>query len=980
MNHQRTSLTTDHTEPSGVPAFGQRLLHHPSLWQRLLVVLLIVGVASAIRAMFFGGLGRATPYLTYYPAVMLVALNWGLLAGLLVTALSAALCFFWISRGYMSPVELLALVLFCIVCAMISFICEAMRRAQAKAGAANQELQRALAARQRNEAALRETNEYLDNLFNYANAPIIVWDSQFRITRFNHAFETLTGRRADEVVGKSLEILFSPSLVESSMALIKQTTGGERWSAVEISIRHRDGDIRTLLWNSATIFMPDGKTPLATIAQGHDITERQQAEASRQKFAMLADSSSEFIGMCDLDLQPLYVNPAGLRMVGLPDMAAACRVKVPDYFFPEDQQFIATEFFPRVLREGHGDVEIRLRHFQTGEPICVFYNLFSVRDASGGIVGWATVSRDITERRQTEEAQLQSRRAALNMMADAIAARDRMEQMSQARAIQARIASIFVTLPNEEMFNEVLKVILEVMRSPFGVFGFIDEAGALVVPTMTRQIWDKCQVPDKTFVFPRATWGGSSWVRAIREKKANYSNAVSAKTPAGHVTVTRHINVPILFQGEVIGHFAVANKETDYTEADLGTLEAIAGQVAPLLSTRLLRERAQASLQKSESRLRETQKMAQLGHWHWDVKTGAVEWSEEVFNIFRLDPKTFTPRIDSILAMSPWPEDHARDQELIRKAMESHEKGDYEQRFLRPDGSIGYYHSTFQGDYDDGGKLIAIVGTVMDITERKQAEAEIRELNRSLEQRVEERTAELSAANQELNAFAYTVSHDLRQPLRAMTGFSQALVEDFGATLPGAARGHLDEIILASRHMGELIDGLLRLSRSTRGELQRDAVDLSALAARLLGELAAAEPNRHVTWTVEPGLTARGDERMIEVILANLLGNAWKYTAKTPQPVIRVFGQHTGNEQEFCVADNGAGFDMKHAARLFQPFQRLHREDEFAGIGIGLATVQRIVHRHGGTIRAAAVPGQGATFSFTLSAEGGEIGNHKGQP
>ena len=308
----------------------------------------------------------------------------------------------------------------------------------------------------------------------------------------------------------------------------------------------------------------------------------------------------------------------------------------------------------------------------------------------------------------------------------------------------------------------------------------------------------------------------------------------------------------------------------------------------------------------------------------------------------------------------------------------------------------------------DGSQRVALVGATLlmgdtfagtdlvvlyDITARKQAEAEVRELNRSLEQRVVERTAELLAANQELDAFAYAVSHDLRQPLRAMNGFSQALVEDFGAALPGAAHEFLNHIIQASHRMGELIDGLLRLSRTTRGELRRDAVDLSALAARLLGELAAAEPEHRVTWTVAPGLTARGDERMIEVVLANLLSNAWKYTARQPEAKIEVgtvaaevtrlntpkaesAKRKAESDQSlltsaatvFFVRDNGAGFDMKHAAKLFHPFQRLHREDEFTGIGIGLATVQRIVQRHGGTIRATAAPGQGATFSFSLSA------------
>lgn len=270
-----------------------------------------------------------------------------------------------------------------------------------------------------------------------------------------------------------------------------------------------------------------------------------------------------------------------------------------------------------------------------------------------------------------------------------------------------------------------------------------------------------------------------------------------------------------------------------------------------------------------------------------------------------------------------------------------------------------------------GGELHVIV-SVVDITLRKRAEEEIRLLNADLERRVEERTAELQAANQELESFAYAVSHDLRAPLRAMSGFSQALMEDYGERLEGEARVYLDQIMLASRRMGELIDGLLQLSRCTRGELGRDPVDLSALAERILAELTRVEPARRVEWCVEPGLFARGDARMIEVVLRNLIGNAWKYTAGTDTPMIRVYAEQAseGEYRRFYVADNGAGFDMAHAGKLFQPFQRLHRQEEFPGLGIGLATVQRIVHRHGGTIDAVSAPGQGATFRFSLPAVG----------
>jgi len=261
------------------------------------------------------------------------------------------------------------------------------------------------------------------------------------------------------------------------------------------------------------------------------------------------------------------------------------------------------------------------------------------------------------------------------------------------------------------------------------------------------------------------------------------------------------------------------------------------------------------------------------------------------------------------------------------------------------------------------GKLAeSRAGLEQEIMARKRAAEEIGQLNQELNLTV----SQLQGANQELEAFAYSVSHDLRAPLRAMGSFSEALVEDFSDRLDDEARDYLNEIVLGSRHMGQLIDGLLTLSRSTRGELHCDRVDLSVMAHRIRGELEQSEPKRRMEWQVDQGLSTQGDARMIEVVMNNLLGNAWKYTSGMAQAEIRVYAEQDGNERYFCVADNGAGFDMAHAGKLFQPFQRLHRQDEFPGIGIGLATVQRIVHRHGGRIQGTGAPQKGAIFRFSL--------------
>ena len=356
---------------------------------------------------------------------------------------------------------------------------------------------------------------------------------------------------------------------------------------------------------------------------------------------------------------------------------------------------------------------------------------------------------------------------------------------------------------------------------------------------------------------------------------------------------------------------------------------------------------------------------ARMEIWTRDLVTGQIDLALRFGMVFDLRPEQVPQTFEQYIAMIH-PEDRPRAIALAQKTLNGDEAVHDEYRVLHPDGSLRWVE-IHGGPMFENGRVVGRVGTIADVTARREREEEIRRLNEELERRVLERTEELARANRDLESFSYSVAHDLRAPLRAVSGFGQILREDYAGKLEEGARSLLERIRRSAERMEAMIDGLLRLTQVSRMVLHDERVDLSAIAGGIVERLREMHPERRVEVRIVPGLLVRGDPALLETVLENLLGNAWKFTAAREDAHIELGCGEIADGRLACfVRDNGAGFDMQYMQKLFGVFQRMHSETEFPGTGVGLSIVQRIVERHGGKVWAQATQGAGASFYFTL--------------
>jgi PAS domain S-box-containing protein len=473
-----------------------------------------------------------------------------------------------------------------------------------------------------------------------------------------------------------------------------------------------------------------------------------------------------------------------------------------------------------------------------------------------------------------------------------------------------------------------------------GRFVLVNQASADLYHTTPDELLGKTDAE-----FARSAEEVEQFRRADLEVLANGSIKLIPEEPitdaSGRTRLLRTVKIPFTFSGT--GTPAVLGVSTDVTE---------------------LKE-AETALRESEARFRQFTEHMPFIVWMLSSDGQRFVYRNSAFEL--ITGRSIDSR-DSIVVS--WLDIlHPADLEQVLNflnRLQQLEPQQMEFRILRPSGEERWLSVRYFPVRNKAGELALHTGIAEDITERKAAEAQIHQLNEQLEERVRQRTAELEVANRELESFSYSVSHDLRAPLRAINGFSQALFEDYSHLFDAEGLNYLERVRAASQRMAMLIDDLLTLSRVTRQEIRRGPLNLSALATAVAEELQATQPERQVEFIIAPDLWAEADPNLIYIVMDNLLHNAWKYTSKHPQARIEFGVLASAGSPIYFVKDDGAGFDMAYAAKLFGAFQRLHRDIEFEGTGVGLATVQRIIHRHGGRTWAEGAVEQGATFYFTL--------------
>ena len=809
-----------------------------------------------------------------------------------------------------------------------------------------------ITARKLTEEALRQSEAKFRAVVDNSNDGILFGDAQARILYRSPSYSRINGYSDEDRLGKSgFETVHPDDLDGLHRYWTTLVENPEMSQKAEYRIRHKDGTWRWIETSGLNLL---GNLDVKSIVvTSRDITARKQAEEalreSELRFRTIIENAPIAISI-GRNGKLLYANSVYAHMYGFTSADEVIGQPTIDRVAPQHRPVTLERARQRAqnlfLEEAPYELE-GLRRDGTQFPMLVSVAQVKLPDGPANI-GFI---QDISERKHAEETLQLSEQSA----------RRTAEQLQIVNRIGVKISA---GLDFEPLMHTIYEQCQQIGDTDTFYIALYDETTGIVSFPFNYKDGERC-------IFAafntRETPGLAGYI--IQSRQTLYIQDESY-IPAGIIPIRQpglqshsFVGVPLILNDRVVGILSLQSYTPNaYSPEQIQTLELLATQVAIAIQNSQLYEQVQSESNLANALIDNLPGGVGL----IDRQGRLLRWNKFAENAIHYSPG----EIQDLNFSAVFPEgEQARLQDLIAQGFAGLRLTVEIQLITKYGEKIPFFAT---GTRVQIGSEIYLLVILLDITERKQAEEEIRQLNLELEQRVRNRTAQLEASNQELEAFSYSVSHDLRAPLRALSGFSEILSQKYGASLDEDGKQYLAHIQEASQRMKELIDALLELSRVSRKVVDVRQVDLSKIAREIMAEFQRGMPQRVVEVVIADGLTVQGDTHLLRNVMQNLLDNAWKFSMKCTRAKIEVgvFEQARADnglmEKVYYVRDNGAGFDMAYADKLFAPFQRLHKVNEYPGTGVGLSTVQRIINRHGGRVWVQASPDHGASFFFTL--------------
>ena len=760
-----------------------------------------------------------------------------------------------------------------------------------------------ISEKKRLEKELLRASVYNRSLIEASLDPLVTISAEGKITDVNEATEKVTGRTRLELTGTDFSDYFTEP--EKAREGYQQVFARGFVTDYPLAIRHKDEHITDVLYN-ASVYRDEAGTVLGVFAAARNVTERKRAEEvlrSSEK-ALREAQRIGHLGSWHMDLatNEVYWSEVLYEMYGFdPALPPPLYTESMKLFTPESWERLSSSIAHTTETGIPYELELELVRKDGGRGWMLARGEL-VLDAHNTPVKVQGIVMDITKRKQAEE---------------------------KVRESEQKFRAMTDTSPLAIYMSSGIEQTAEYINPTFTrLFGYTLEE----VPTAAQ--WWPLAYPDEKY---------REQVEKEWQRKVEQAIKTKSEIEPMEVIVTckdgsrRNILWGFISTGVQNWAFGL-----DMTE----------------------RKHAEDALREKEERLALATVKNGVGVWDWNLQTQKMIWDDSMYALYHIRREDFSGTEEAWRA-SLHPEDLARGDQEVEDAIAGRKPFETEFRVVWPGGEVRYIKAVAKVFPDEHGRPLRMLGINMDVTERKKAEQMVTELNQDLERRITERTAQLEAANKELEAFSYSVSHDLRAPLRAIAGFSHILQDDYSKKLDDEGRRLLNIVQDNAYRMGHLIDDILKFSRSGRFEMKFSRIDMTDLARDVFSELRPS--NGHlVQFDIEELPPSLGDHAMMRQVFVNLLSNAIKFTRNKEGGRIEV-GSYAGeNETIYFIKDNGAGFDMKYVDKLFGVFQRLHTEREFEGTGIGLALVKRIITRHGGRVWANGKINEGATVYFTM--------------